>query len=48
MVLVALAILYAAGAVKQHVNASNTVEAMFKGVDEEYLKEFVIKRPETA
>jgi hypothetical protein len=47
VVLVALAILYAASAVKQHVNASNTVEAMFKGVDEEYLKEFVIKRPET-
>ena len=39
MVLVALAILYAASAAKQHVNASNTVEAMFKGVDDEYLKD---------
>ena len=44
--MVAVAILYGASAVKQHVNASSTVEAMFKGVEPEYLKDFVIKRPE--
>ncbi len=32
VVLVSLAILYAASAVKIHVNASNTIEALFKGV----------------
>lgn len=48
VILVVLAILYAASAVKQHVNTSNTVEALFKGVEFEYLKDFSIKRPEPA
>ena len=48
VILVAVAILYGASAVKQHVNTSNTVEAMYKGVEAEYLKGFEIKRPESA
>ncbi len=46
--MVALAILYAASAVRGHVNASNTVEALFKGIGQEYLQEFHIKRPESS
>ena len=45
VILVAVAILYGASAVKQHVNTSNTVEALFQGVDQEYLKDFTLRRP---
>ena len=46
MLLVALTVVYSAIAVKRHVNTANTLEALFKGVDSEYLKEFVIVRPD--
>jgi hypothetical protein len=42
VILVALAILYAASAIKQHVNTANTVEAIFKGVGAQHLKQFTI------
>ena len=45
VLLVALTVIYSAIAVKGHVNTANTLEALFKGVDSEYLKEFVIMRP---
>jgi hypothetical protein len=34
---VALTVIYSAVAVKGHVNTANTLEALFKGVDSEYL-----------
>jgi general stress protein CsbA len=46
VLLVALTVVYSAIAVKRHVNTANTLEALFKGVDSEYLKEFVIVRPD--
>lgn len=46
VLLVGLALFYAASAVKAHVNTSNTVEALFSGVDRAYLKGFAIKRPD--
>ena len=46
VLLVILAIFYASSAVKGHVNTSNTVEALFTGVDRSYLKGFTIQRPD--
>jgi hypothetical protein len=47
VLLVALTVVYSAIAVKGHVNTANTLEALFKGIDSEYLKEFVIMRPDS-
>jgi hypothetical protein len=46
VLLVALTVVYSAIAVKGHVNTANTLEALFKGIDSEYLKEFVIMKPD--
>ena len=46
VLLVGLTLYYAATAIKAHVNTSNTVEALFTGVDRSYLKGFSIKRPD--
>jgi hypothetical protein len=45
VLLVGLALFYAATAVKGHVNTANTVEALFTGVDLSYLRGFIIQRP---
>jgi hypothetical protein len=45
VLLVALAVLYGAIAVKKHVNTANTVEALFAGSNRKQLGEFAIRRP---
>jgi hypothetical protein len=43
--LVILAIIYAANAVKGHVNTANTLEALFAGIKAQYLDGFSLVRP---
>ena len=43
--LVVLTVIYAAIAVKAHVNTANTLNAIYRDVHQDYLSEFVIMRP---